>query len=184
MKKAYDITAFKCPFCSHSFVRNVFIHAHKKTKCKGCQRKFLQVANILRGAEARQTIAAHFAAIAADLDDMTEGINPALVESTIRGDQVPPSASEFAFKKRSYEHGYLPHRPSWPDFLLQTPDGLIAVEVKSKTDSLSIEQAQTFNLLESLGLPVYIWKNTERAENRLIRWKPPVRAAENGCQDH
>ena len=89
----------------------------------------------------------------------------------IRGDQVPTSISEALFKARALEKGWKPHRPSWPDFLVETESGLIAVEVKSRTDDVSKYQRETFNLLEEAGIPVYLWKNSGEMKSTLKRWK-------------
>jgi hypothetical protein len=93
-----------------------------------------------------------------------------IVTTVIRGDQIPISGAEAKFKARAIEKGWKPHRPSWPDFLVETESGLIAVEVKSRTDELSPTQIATFTLLESAGIPVYVWKDIRATRNKLIRW--------------
>lgn len=87
-------------------------------------------------------------------------------QATIRGEQIPISLAEAEFKQRCTLREWLPHRPSWPDFLVQTEHGLIGVEVKDR-DMVSPEQAATFDLLETLGLPVYLWR---RGDDQLTRW--------------
>lgn len=47
---------------------------------------------------------------------------------------------------------------------------MIAVEVKSSTDAVSKMQAATFDLLESMGMPVYIWRMARGCESKLVRW--------------
>lgn len=90
--------------------------------------------------------------------------------AVIRGENVPFSVSEALFKARAMEKGWKPHRPSWPDYLVETPEGVIAVEVKSYSDTVSEEQRRTFTILESIGIKVYLWRNAKDAPNKLIRW--------------
>lgn len=60
------------------------------------------------------------------------------------------------------------HRPSWPDFIVDTPSGLVAVEVKSPNDDLSDNQVRTLNILVRMGVRCYIW--TPREPNKLQPW--------------
>jgi len=90
--------------------------------------------------------------------------------STIRGEQIPPSLAEAKFKARAVEKGWRPHRPSWPDFLVETENGVIAVEVKSRTDTISKTQRLTFSLLEASGVPVYIWRDSKDSRATLVKW--------------
>lgn len=80
------------------------------------------------------------------------------------------STAEARFKAKATEKGWVPHRPSWPDFLVETDEGVIAVEVKSRTDEVSKEQAESFSLLESAGIPVYVWKDRKETRDNLVRW--------------
>jgi hypothetical protein len=94
----------------------------------------------------------------------------AMGTGAIREYQVPNSRAEATFKGKAAEHGWIPHRPSWPDFLVEIPGlGLVAVEVKDK-DTISSEQRRTFDLLTAAGLPVYLWR---RGDESLRRWGRP-----------
>ena len=97
-------------------------------------------------------------------------IGPLVTHEVIRGDQVPHSTAEAKFKAKSAAKGWRPHRPSWPDFLVETDSGTIAVEVKARSDDLSPEQVATFTVLERAGLPVYIWKDAAGLRGCLVRW--------------
>jgi len=93
-------------------------------------------------------------------------------DGAIRGEQVPRSGSEAAFKQRCFDLGWKPHRPSWPDFLVDRGDETICVEVKSRDDNIKPLQRATFILLESMGIPVYIWRNDKSERHRLKRFRP------------
>ena len=58
-------------------------------------------------------------------------------------------------------------RPSYPDFIVYNPktDAFCFVEVKSRYDTTSYRQSQTFKLMRELGLPVIVVKPKE--EERL-----------------
>lgn len=89
----------------------------------------------------------------------------------IRGTQIPTSKAEAKFKAKAADKGWVAHRPSWPDFLVETEKGLIAVEVKSRTDSVSKTQILTFNMLEAAGIPVYIWRDAKESNGALVKWE-------------
>lgn len=91
------------------------------------------------------------------------------VGMVIRGAQIPASRAEAVFKAKAMEKGWKPHRPSWPDFLVETHAGLIAVEVKAN-DAVSAEQKVTFSLLERCGIPVYLWRMKSGTNRRLVKW--------------
>ena len=99
---------------------------------------------------------------------------------TIRGEQVPLSTAEARFKARAAEKGWRPHRPSWPDFLVETGEGLIAVEVKSRSDSVSKTQRETFNILEAAGVRVYLWRDSKKGRDRLVKWENGIGLAKVG----
>ena len=54
---------------------------------------------------------------------------------------------------------------------MHTEDGLIAVEVKSKNDTVSKTQRDTFNLLEASGVKVYLWYDAEGCRGKLVHWE-------------
>lgn len=146
-----------------------------KTACPKCTKPFARYRGLLGidGESARARKSAKQKAIAAERLFRNAGVyrpNPVHFD-IIRGDQVPNSSSEAAFKAKAVEKGWKPHRPSWPDFLVETDNGLIAVEVKSESDSVKAEQAATFTLLEKMGIPVYVWKNVPGRNTRLERWR-------------
>jgi hypothetical protein len=104
-------------------------------------------------------------------EKILESARPVSAVQVLRGAQVPTSLAEAKFKARAVEKGWRPHRPSWPDFLVETAKGLIAVEVKSRRDSVSRAQRQTFGLLEAAGIPVYLWRDAKESEGHLVRWE-------------
>lgn len=65
--------------------------------------------------------------------------------------------TEQAFIAAAQSHGCEVHRSGWPDFVLRTPTGLKAVEVKPEGGTLKRSQIQCFKLLEEAGLEVWIW---------------------------
>jgi len=79
--------------------------------------------------------------------------------------------AEQDFVKRAHIHNWtVVHRPSWPDFLVRFNGKTIGVEVKGPNDSVSPNQARTFDLLEQNNiLEVYIWYSW--APDRLVAWK-------------
>lgn len=93
-------------------------------------------------------------------------------KQSIRGDQIPTVSAERAFKQRALQKGWVVHRPSWPDFIVETPDGqTFAVEVKSRGDDLSLYQVQTLEVLERFGLRTYVWKYTYSLAGILMPWR-------------
>lgn len=88
----------------------------------------------------------------------------------IRGEYQPRSESEAKFKEMCDEKGWKAHRPSWPDYIVETSPGkFLFVEVKGG-DKLSMEQCLTFDLLERCGFNLYIWKNKNGLRSRLFKW--------------
>lgn len=141
------------------------------TPCPKCKIRFSRKEAIVSGEEATQIRRIRYArkrAIGAKLLASVASIAPPEV---IRGDQVPSSVAEAKFKARAIEKGWQPHRPSWPDFLVQTDKGLIAVEVKSRGDQVSKTQRQTFDLLEAAGVQVFLWRDTKESKGTLVRWE-------------
>lgn len=160
---------YRCPHCAHGFVRSAEKLAGG-TSCPGCGKRFTRALGQVLGAGAgevrKEDAARKYDRIKSHYGDRI-GLAGRLA---IRGEQVPRSRAEAEFKAKAAEKGWTPHRPSWPDFLVETPLGTIAVEVKSRTDRLSATQVQTFTLLEAIGLPVYIWKCSGENKHRLVRW--------------
>lgn len=162
-------SAFRCPHCSHGFERRT--GKRNITSCPKCRQRFAKSDAVVTGADATQ--------IRKDRYERRKEISKKHMGSSakrsvveiIRSTQIPTSVSEAKFKARALEKGWKPHRPSWPDFLVETEAGrLIAVEVKSRTDRISKTQRATFNLLESAGIPVYVWRDVNEGRNVLVRW--------------
>jgi len=170
MKKTYKPTAFKCPHCAAEFCKNVYLHPHKKTKCPTCYQKFRQQTNKLTGVAALEALS-RYENRDAERAALLEKVPLELMASTIKGSQIPNSLSEARFKSKAFARGWKPHRPSWPDFLVQTDGELIAVEVKSGSDRISLEQQATFDLLEQMGIKIFIWKDTKTKADMLLRWR-------------
>ena len=171
---------FRCPSCQHDFPLRV---KHKRDiKCPKCRSAFQQGLALLSGDDAINARREHLARRQSRLIERRVRIAkserrsianhvPQSPLSVIRGDQVPVSLSELEFKLRATEKGWRVHRPSWPDFLVETPDGeCFAVEVKSRTDSVRGTQSATFSLLEKMGVRCFIWKNVKGMKASLVRW--------------
>jgi len=144
-----------CTGCSYRFQRKFRIEKSLKgsTTCPRCKIKMLRSESVITRVKLERL--------------MTSPVST----ETIKGEQVPHSAAECIFKEKCSEKGWKPHRPSWPDFMVETDDGrLLFVEVKGK-DRVSETQAATFEILENHGFPVYIWRNNEDCDSRLERWK-------------
>lgn len=160
---------YRCPHCNHGFVR-LTGKITGSTTCPKCLKRFTRTLGQVLDDEAltvrrealEQKYQKNRAIYAPESAVGASGI--------IRGEQIPLSVAEAKFKARATEKGWRPHRPSWPDFLVETESGLIAVEVKARTDELSKTQVETFTLLESIGIPVYIWKDMKATRGTLIRW--------------
>lgn len=160
--------ALRCTECSYGFVR-MLRTTRQRASCPKCKARFdtapsanlshAEVAAIRKEAYDRKV--ARRAAL-------FNGLRPSV--ETIRASQIPISMAEAAFKAKAMEKGWKPHRPSWPDFLVETRDGTIAVEVKSRGDSVSATQAATFTILESCGIPVFIWRRAKGCDHKLVRW--------------
>ena len=128
------------------------------TLCPKCKNRFTRKEAVVKGEEATKVRRERYAKKKARNAKVLAPAKASLriLQETIKGSQVPQSAAEAKFKARAFEKGWSSHRPSWPDFLVETDKGLIAVEVKSRTDSVSRTQRQTFDLLEASGIPVYM----------------------------
>ena len=160
---------YRCPHCEHGFVR-LTGKISGSTTCPKCLKRFTRTVGQVLDDEAakvrRETLERKY-----EKNRKIYAPNPAEIASDfIRRQQIPLSGAEAKFKARATEKGWRPHRPSWPDFLVETESGLIAVEVKARTDELSQFQIETFTLLESAGIPVYIWKDMKATRSGLIRW--------------
>lgn len=160
--------ALRCSECSYGFVR-VLRTTRQKASCPKCKSRFdtkhcdsfsqIEIAAIRREAFDRKR---------AKREALFIGLRPNV--KMIRANQVPASMAEATFKAKALEKGWKPHRPSWPDFLVETRDGTIAVEVKSRGDSVSATQAATFTILEASGIPVFIWRRAKGCDHKLVRW--------------
>jgi hypothetical protein len=160
---------YRCPHCEHGFVRLTGKIAGS-TSCPKCLKRFTRAVGQVLDDDAtrvrRETLERKY-----ERNRAIYVPNPAgIASAVIRGEQIPLSGAEAKFKARATEKGWRPHRPSWPDFLVETESGLIAVEVKARTDELSQTQIATFTLLESAGIPVYVWKDMKTTRGTLIRW--------------
>jgi hypothetical protein len=160
---------YRCPHCQHGFVR-LTGKITGATSCPKCLKRFTRTVGQVLDDEAtkvrREALERKYEKNRAIYAPDPAGIASAV----IRGEQIPLSGAEAKFKARATEKEWRPHRPSWPDFLVETESGLIAVEVKARTDELSQTQIETFTLLESVGIPVYIWKDMKTTRGTLIRW--------------
>lgn len=168
MNRLVPVT-FRCPYCGYGFVRNCR-KLEGSTSCPKCLKRFPRVQGRVLDDEAlavRKERAAHRL-------DRNRRIylpipEPATSE-TIRSEQVPISRAEARFKARAVAKGWKPHRPSWPDFLVEFEGKVIAVEVKAGNDELSSTQVRSFSLIEAAGLPVFIWKDQKTTRATLVRW--------------
>lgn len=97
-------------------------------------------------------------------------MNALMDMDAIKAHQIPSSLHEGLFKSRCAEKGWRAHRPSWPDFIVEIGSRMIAVEVKSRSDRVSTTQRATFDLLERMGVPVYLWRNSKDGQSKLVRW--------------
>lgn len=154
----------ECPHCQHSFWRTLKLKG--STTCPKCRRHFTRRAGVLPDSEpelcrydAHETRIEHNARVMGPIDD-----------AALRGRQIPTSLAEARFKRLCQDMGWLPHRPSWPDFIVEADDGPIAVEIKSRGDQLSPSQIQSFTLLERMGVRVYLWRDSAASRQRLVRW--------------
>lgn len=161
--------ALVCPHCGLGFMRRLKLQG--TTSCPRCTQRFDRAKAVVTGPLASDIrsgrIRKRQARGASLLHEKRTG-------GVIRGDQAPTSIAEARFKARAFDKGWKPHRPSWPDFLVETADGLIAVEVKGRGDSVSPEQRATFTLLEQAGIAVYLWRDTKDARDVLTRWYPAL----------
>lgn len=161
--------AYRCPHCNHGFAR-LTEKTTGSTSCPKCLKRFTRTSGRALRDEAtkvrRQALERKH--------EKNKGIYApdatGLTSAVIRGEQIPLSSAEAKFKARATQKGWRPHCPSWPDFLVETDPGLVAVEVKARIDELSPTQIESFTLLGSAGIPVYIWKDTKTTRGSLIRW--------------
>ena len=158
---------FRCPKCDLGFQR-LLRATRQQVSCPSCSTRFAKsaritdeamVAEILKECVTRRRLRNGRALERLPKDD-----------TVIRVDQVPYSSAEAAFKARAIEKGWKPHRPSWPDYLVETQNGLMFVEVKSAHDDISETQARTLSLLERHGIPVYLWRRKKGSSNVLVKW--------------
>lgn len=157
--------AFRCPHCGHLFLRHTWTPLKGTTRCPECRERFSRSENL--ALEQRMSL---LGAARDKRHRRIRAFTPPAPEDTIRGDKIPYSIAEAQFKAQALRKGWKPHRPSWPDYLVETEFGFIGVEVKDK-DDVSPTQSATFTLLEEAGLPVYVWR---RDAEFLRRWKPPT----------
>lgn len=82
-----------------------------------------------------------------------------------------PTPTEALFAEAAGEKGFSSiTRNGWPDFLVRNPAGkLVAVEVKGGGDRLSSNQRIMFALLETTGLPIFVWWSEK--PKILIPWR-------------
>jgi len=162
--------AFKCPKCFKPFHRKVG-SMKGKTSCFWCGAKFSREEGC---AEHEPDIGQQIAARkqksrAKRYEKKLNTVLQTNIDATIKGDQTPISEYEANFKAKCLKKGWLPHRPSWPDFLVQKDGQLIFVEVKGGRDSLSTTQQETFRVLEKAGIKTYVWWN--RVDDKLMPWR-------------
>ena len=164
-----QLNVFRCPHCSHGFERRT--GKRSTTSCPKCRLRFEKNASLVTGVDATQIRKIRYERRKEIAKKLLQDSSTPNTPETIRSTQIPTSVAEAKFKARALEKGWKPHRPSWPDFLVETETGqIVAVEVKSRTDRISKTQHATFNLLESAGIPVYVWRDSNEGRNVLVRW--------------
>lgn len=161
---------YKCPQCSYVFNR-VSKHTSGRTTCPHCHHSFPRQRGKLSETDPEWVKANNYAVRVATNRKLMKTEGAEVPQEAIRGLQVPLSSAEARFKAKAAAKGWTPHRPSWPDFLVETPEGILAVEVKSRNDAISAAQFSTFELLETLGVKVYLWRDAPGAEGKLSRWR-------------
>jgi hypothetical protein len=138
------------------------------TKCPKCRASMNRQAALLVGESA--------APVKSEYSARKLAANTAIYDpqsapgGVLRGKQVPLSSAEARFKARCVVKGWKPHRPSWPDFLVESPKGFIAVEVKGKDDVVSLAQAMTFEMLTEAGIRVFVYQEEKGGTHRLYTW--------------
>lgn len=164
---------FSCEKCQHVFHRLIPIKAKKKnTSCPKCKARFNKDNNLVVGSERdaylKQVLLKkkekHLQIIS------RHGLRDMISMDGIKTSQIPVSLSEAQFKDKAINRGYIVHRPSWPDFILEKDNQLYFVEVKSNKDSVSNTQKETFNLLERHGHKIFLWKNNKDYKGKLVKW--------------
>lgn len=158
----------QCQLCGQPFRRR-YLNAKTKTRCPVCGKKTAKI-----GASDEQLVEEFRARERSKKQEKIAGnMNLAAVlrMDAIKAEQIPNSMHEAIFKSKCAEKGWAAHRPSWPDYIVETEKGMIAVEVKGPDDCVSKTQAATFDLLERMNVPVYVWNNTAEGHASLTRWK-------------
>ena len=94
--------AFRCPHCSHAFLRGVGDIAGT-TRCPKCCEKFPRLAGCRSGGDAT--------AVRSEVCNRNQArnkrlIGPLVTHEVIRGDQVPHSTAEAKFKAKSAAKGW------------------------------------------------------------------------------
>lgn len=166
MKK--ELLVLKCSNCAGEFSRNLPQAKRKRTtSCSYCGFKIIILDSILTGEDKSRVLKENCQKKIIKNEKIM-----ACVKNMpgIKMSQIPVSQSEALFKKRAAEKGYVVHRPSWPDFILEKDGKLFFVEVKSRTDQASKNQKSTFHLLKKHGFPVYLWKNSKEKRDKLTVW--------------
>jgi hypothetical protein len=109
--------------------------------------------------------------------------NQALIvaSSGVKGDGAKVGGrctlSEAQFVNGAAKKGWKLDRSGWPDFFCETPQGVLAVEVKqSIKDKLRPSQLLMFALLEALGLRIYVWSPDRPGELRTWQNHQAVKA--------
>ena len=157
---------FRCPVCKHGFIRKLRA-SRQKVSCPKCANRFNT--NPPPSDEEIDAIKTEcFQRKQEHTARLFRNVSPTKFDLVIRGGQIPNSRAEARFKALALEKGWKPHRPSWPDFIVETDNGIIVVEVKSKHDCVSPTQKATFDILESLGIPVFLWK--AQTNKYFMRW--------------
>lgn len=96
------------------------------------------------------------------------GFTPADPTGNVKDHALTRHESTFVTMARARGYGPI-LRSGWPDFLLADSKGdPMCVEVKSATDSVRPAQKHCFDVLEAIGIPVFIW--TPDKPETLTRW--------------
>ena len=156
---------FLCPHCGHDFWRKCKLE--RSTPCPECKTAFTKREHLAPDhratADRFQSAAARDAQIRIEFGKASG--------SGIRNAQVPTSLAEARFKRMARDAGLITHRPSWPDYLLEDREGCFAVEVKAAGDAVSPSQRASFDLLERLGVRVYVCWDPSGPVLLLRRWR-------------
>lgn len=161
---------FRVMVCPNCETQRKIPPSCKKARCAGCHKRIKITPDVLIAKDKR------FALFKAKREKV---IGDAKVVG-IRADCIPLSMHEARFKRRCADRGWTIHRPSWPDYIVETETGMIAVEVKGGKDEVSFTQAATFDVLESMGIRVFVWRDGTDALARWARYKPTVKSFREG----